>query len=125
MRGVAPGSGPRRLSGVDEDDGQIRKRGADGHVARVFFMTRRVGDDEAAVIRIKVAVGDVDGDALFPFGHEPVEEERIVDGTAAAADFTFKLQGPLLVGVEQFGIVQQVADERRFAVVDTAAGDEF
>ena len=40
-------------------------------------------------------------------------------------DLTFKLQGPFLVGIEQFGIVQQVADQSRFAVVDTAAGDEF
>ena len=76
---MAPGLDQDALGGIDEDDGQIGKGGTDGHVARVFFMARRIGDDEAAIIRIEIAVGDVDGDALFPFSHEAVEEERIVD----------------------------------------------
>ena len=123
--GMAAGLDQDALGGVDEDDGQIRKRGADGHVARVFFMTRRVGDDEAAVIRIKVAVGDVDGDALFPFRHETVQEQRVVDGAAAAADLAFQFQGLLLVGVEQFGVIEQMTDECRFAIIDAAAGNKF
>ena len=122
---MAAGLDQDALGGVDEDDGQVGKGSADSHVASIFFMARCVGDDEAAVIRAEIAIGDVDGDALFPFGHEAIQEERIVDGAAAAADFAFQFQGFLLVGIKQFGIIEQMPDECRFAVVDAAAGNKF
>ena len=122
---MAAGLDQDALGGVDEDDGQVGKGSADGHVARIFFMARRVGDDEAAVVRAEITVSYVDGDALFPFHHEAVQEQRVVDGPAAAADLAFQFQGLLLVGVEQFGVIEQMTDECRFAVIDAAAGNKF
>ena len=78
-----------------------------------------------AVVRAEIAIGYVDGDALFPFRHEAVQEQRVVDGPAAAADLAFQFQGLLLIGVEQFGVIEQMTDECRFAVVDAAAGNKF
>ena len=123
--GMAAGLDQDALGGVDEDDGQVGKGSADGHVARIFFMARRVGDDEAAVVRAEITVSYVDGDALFPFCHEAVQEQRVVDGPAAAADLAFQFQSLLLVGVEQFGVIEQMTDECRFAVIDAAAGNKF
>ena len=75
-------------------------------------MARRIGADEAAPVGREVAVRYIDGDALLPLGHEPIQEQRIVDGAAAAADFRIKQQGFLLVGIEQLRVIEQVADQR-------------
>ena len=56
------------VAGVDEDDRQIGGRDAGDHVARVLDVPRAVGDDEVAVRRREVAVGDVDRDALLALG---------------------------------------------------------
>ena len=53
---------------VDQDDHRIGGRCAGHHVAGVLLMSRRVGDDELALRRGEVAVGDVDGDALLALG---------------------------------------------------------
>lgn len=122
---MAAGLDQDAFGGVDEDDGQVGKGSTDSHVARIFFMARRVGDDEAAVVRAEITIGYVDGNALFPFCHEAVQEQRVVDGPAAAADLAFQFQSLLLVGVEQFGVIEQMTDECRFAVIDAAAGNKF
>ena len=75
------------LRRIDEDDGKVRKRGAAGHVARVFLMSRRVGADEAAVVRREIAVRHINRDALLALSQKTVQQQRIIDGTAAAADF--------------------------------------
>ena len=53
---------------VDEDDGEVGGAGSGDHVAGVLDVAGCVGDDEFAVGCGEVAVGDVDGDALFAFG---------------------------------------------------------
>ena len=93
------------LRRVDEDDGEVGKRGAAGHVARVLLVARRVGTDEAAVVRRKVAVGDIDRDALLALREQSVQQQRIVDGAAAAADLGVEQQGLLLVRVDELRIV--------------------
>jgi hypothetical protein len=84
---------------------------------------RGVGDDELALRRGEVAVGDVDGDTLFALGLEAVGEEGEVDVFVATA-----ARGLLhrfeLVLEDRFGIVKQAADEGGLAVVDGAGGGE-
>ncbi len=85
-------------------------------------MARRVRDDEFAARRGEVAVGDVDGDALFALGAEAVGEEREVD--LAGGGGAFALDGLDLVFVDGLRVVEQAADEGGFAVVDGAGGGE-
>ena len=59
--------------------GQVGGRGAGGHVPRVLHVPGAVGDDELAVGRRRVAVGDVDGDALLALGPQAVGDEGEVD----------------------------------------------
>lgn len=113
------------LRRVDEDDGEVGKRGAAGHVARVLLVARRVGTDEAAVVRREVAVGDIDRDALLALREQPVQQQRVVDGAAAAADLGVEQQGLFLVRIDEFGIVQEMTNQGGLAVVDAAASDEF
>nr|WP_193604157.1 hypothetical protein [Sinorhizobium medicae] len=113
------------LPAVDEDDGKIRRRSAGHHVARIFFVTGRVGNDELALRRREIAVGDVDGDPLFALGLEPVEKQSEIDflaiGTTGRADTSEVCE---LVLEDQFRIIEQPADQGGFAVVDRTACDE-
>ena len=68
---------------IDEHDGEVGGAGARHHVARVLHVARSVGDDELPARRGKVAVRDVDRDALLPFGAEAVGEIREIDLSAA------------------------------------------
>ena len=69
---------------VDEDDRQVRRRRAGGHVARVLHVAGRVGDDETPPRRREVAVRDVDRDALLALGAKAVGDQRQVERTAVA-----------------------------------------
>ncbi len=109
------------LGRVDEDDGGIAARGRGHHVARVLLVAGRVGDDELALARREVAVGDVDRDALLALGLEAVGEEREVDRLAAAGTRFERIE---LVGEDRAAVEQEPADQRALAVVDRAGGEE-
>ncbi len=63
------------VAGVDENNGQVGRGGSCHHVARVLLVARRVGDDEFAFGGGKIAVGHVDGNALFSFGRKAVGDQ--------------------------------------------------
>ncbi len=108
------------LPRVDENDGQVRRRSARHHVARVLDVTRRVRDDELAPRRREVAVGDVDRDALFALGAQAVGEERQVRVLVAASTrHVFHVRE--LVLEDRFRVVEQAPDQGALAVVDAAA----
>ena len=68
---------------IDQNDGEIgRGKRSVAHIARVLFMPRRIGDDELALRRREVAIGDIDGDALFTFGPQAIGEQRQIDMAA-------------------------------------------
>ena len=108
---------------VDEDDGEVGGGGAGDHVPGVLDVTRRVRDDEFPLRRGKVAVGDVDSDALLPLGLQSVGEEGEVHVLIAAAARGF-LHGLELILEDGFRIVKEPADEGGFAVIDGAGGAE-
>ena len=119
---VAGGLGKDALLGVHEEDGEVGRRGAGRHVAGVLLVAGRVGHEELPPRRLETAVGDVDGDALFPFGHEAVHEEREIGGAALGAVAAGRLRrSPGLVLEDRPALVQQAADERALAVVHAAA----
>ena len=89
-------------------------------------MPGAVGEDEGAVGRGEVAVGDVDRDALLALGAQAVGEQRQVGvpSRPPAARPRPGLDGVELVGEHRLGVVQQPADEGGLAVVDRAGGGE-
>jgi len=111
---------------VDEDDGELTRRGAGRHVAGVLLVPGGVGDDELAAVGREVPVGHVDGDALLALGLEAVGEQRQVDlaGAGGADLLAVALHRGELVLVDHLGVVQEPADERALAVVHAAAGEE-
>jgi len=115
---VWPRLGQHALAGVDQDDGQVRGRGAGDHVAGVLLVARGIGQDEAALADVEEAIGDVDGDALFALGGQAVHEKGHVRRAVEIG------QGRDLVGRDGAGVEKQAADQGRLAVVDRTAGDQ-
>ena len=113
------------LAGVDQDHRGIGGRGSSDHVASVLLVARRVGNDELALVGGEKAIGNIDGDALLPFGGETVEEERVVEIAALRAHlFRIGFERRELILVQHLRLVEETPDQCALAVVDAAAGDE-
>ena len=82
---MPPGLHQHALAGVDQDDRELRIRGAGRHVAGVLLVSRRIGDDERALGGREKPIGDIDRDALLALGLKPVDEEREIDVLAGGA----------------------------------------
>src|SRR3546814_424384 len=89
------------------------------------LVARRVGDDELAPRGREEAIGDVDGDALFPLRAKPVDEQREIEAAILRPGrFALTLERGELVLEQQLAVVEQPADQGRLAIVHRAAGDE-
>ncbi len=88
----------------------------------VLLVAGAVDDDEAAMRGVEVAPGDVDGDALLALGDEAVHEQAEI--RIAAVDALAALDGGALIIEEISRIPQQAADQRGFAVIHRAAGQD-
>ncbi len=71
----------------------------------------------------KVAVGDIDGDALLPLGAQPVGKLGKIDcgGDIRGGGFG---DGAHMIFVDVLRVVQQPADQRRLAIIHAARGAE-
>jgi hypothetical protein len=113
------------LARVDQHDREVGVGRAGSHIAGILLVARCVGDDERAPVGGKVAIGDIDGDALLALGFEPVDEERVVDVVPGRAEFPrVAFESGELVVEDQFLFVKQSPDERGLAVVHRAGGGE-
>ena len=122
---MPPGLGQQAARRIDQHDGQVSHGGARGHVAGVLHMARAVGNQEAPACGLQVAPGHVDSDALFALGIKAVEQQRIVDLSAACTVAgAGTRQRIALVVRDAAGLVQEPADQRALAVVDAAACDQ-
>lgn len=109
---VPAGLFQQAVAGVDEHDRQLRGRRARDHVAGVLDVPRGVGDDELALGRGEVAVRDVDRDALFALGAQPVGQCGEVGDARLVGD------GVQVIQRQAVGVVHEPADQRALAVVD-------
>jgi len=83
--GVTAGLFDDSQTGIHQHDGEVGGGGTGHHVAGVLHVAGGIGDDELATRGGEVAVGDVDGDALFAFGAQAIGEIGQVD-LAATGD---------------------------------------
>ena len=111
------------LARIDQDQRQVGRAGGRHHVARVLFVAGSIGDDEFAAFGAEVAIGDIDGDALLALGLQAVGEQREVDAFAAAP-FVVALGRGDLIFEGAARVDEQPSDQRGFAIVDAAGGDE-
>jgi hypothetical protein len=115
--------GHNSLAGVDENNGQVRGGSSGHHVARVLLVARSVGDDEFAFQRSEIAIGNVDGNPLLALRLQAVGEQGQIQTVQASAPGR-ALYGGKLIFENGFRIVQQPPDQRAFAVIDAARGNE-
>ena len=73
------------LACIDEQHSELRCRGCCRHVARVLLMPRRVSDDETPPPGGKVAIGDVDGNALFTLRFQTIDQQCEIELTRRRA----------------------------------------
>src|SRR5260370_2315134 len=116
---MPPGLSQCAASGIDEDDGGMGVGGGGSHVARVLLVARGIGDDESALGRRKITIGNVEGAAVFALGAQAVGNERKIDGAVRTVDPAV-LNRDQLVLVDSFGVVQQAADQGGLAVIHAA-----
>ena len=45
------------------------------HVGSVLLMTWGIGDNELALLRTEVAIGNIDRDALLPLGLQAIQQQ--------------------------------------------------
>ncbi len=122
---MAPRLRQYALPRIDENDRDIGGRGARRHVAGILLVAGRVGDDERTPVGLEIAIGDIDGDALFALGGEPIHQQREIEiGALRAEFFRIAVERLQLIVGDHAGIVKQAPDQSRFAVIDGAAGDE-
>ena len=70
----------RAAHGIDQQDSHVGGRCCHGHVAGVLLVAGSVGEDGATPTgQHEVAVGHVDGDALFTFGFQAVGDQAVID----------------------------------------------
>ena len=119
--GMAAGLRQHAVTGVDQYDGEVGGGGAGGHVARILLVAGRIGDDELPLGRGEIAVGDIDGDALFPLSSEAVGQQGEVDRSGGLVHRRFTHGGDLVL-IDSLGIEQQPADQGGLAIVHTARG---
>ena len=113
------------LAGVDQDDREIGRRCAGGHVPRVLLVAGRIGHDELALFRREEAIGDIDGDALFAFRRQPVDQKGEVQLVALRSHLLrIGFQRRQLVLEDQLGFIEKPPDQGRLAVIHAAAGNE-
>ena len=88
-------------------------------------MARRIRHNELAAWRGKIAIGDINGDALFALGLQPVHQQGEVEIRALCA-MLFRVIGQAGENIirHHFGLIEHPADQRGFAIIDRAAGDE-
>src|SRR5262245_26004271 len=120
---VSPRLRHQTLPRVYKDHGQVCGAGTGNHVAGVLFVTGSIRDDELPAHGVEVAVGNVDGDALFPLGLQPIGEQGKVD-SFTSTPFVITLGRGDLILKGATSVDKETADKRGLTVVNAACSNE-
>ena len=106
---------------VGENNGQIGRRSAGGHIARVLFVSGRVGNDELALVGGKKTIGDINRNSLLALRGKAIDQESEVEVAALSADaFALGLQTLKLIVEQEFALVEQASDQCGLAIINAA-----
>ena len=103
--GMTAGLRKQTFGAVHKNHCKVRRGSARGHVARVLFVSGRVGNDELPLWRLEIAVGNIDRNSLFAFGAEAIGEKREIDWTSGTIH-TALLDGCKLILVDALCVMQ-------------------
>jgi hypothetical protein len=88
---MPPRLGHYTVPRIDEQNGELCRACGGHHVAGVLLVPGRVGNDEFAKRSCKIAIRDVNGDALLALGNETVGQERFCDVRSIAASWSARI----------------------------------
>ena len=95
---------PIDFGGVDQYHCGVSAGSSSHHIAGVLLMARGVANDEFALLGAEVAVGDIDGDALFTLSGQAV-------GQQGQVGFALALNACQMVLQNGFGVYQQTPNQ--------------
>ena len=123
-RGMAERLQRQALGGIDQQDHGVRGRCTGRHVPGVLDMARTVRDQKPAARRPQMSPRDVDGDALLPFGRQPIQKKRVIRlRTAGTVLRARSIEGSQLVIRHISCRAKQTSYQGALAIINTAAGD--
>ena len=111
------------MARINQDQREIRRRGARHHIAGVLHMPGAVGDDELAFRGREVAVRNINRDPLLTLGSEPIGEQRQVHALIASVHRRGFSRFELILE-DGLGVIEQSPDERGFSIIDRATGQK-
>ena len=85
------------LGGIYKNHCQFCKGSTNSHISGVFFMTRCIGNDKRTFLCGKISISHIDGNPLLSFCHQTIQQQRIINGSAAGAHLTVQLQCSFLI----------------------------
>ena len=110
---------------IHQNNRNVCVGGTGCHVTGILFMARCVRHNKLTLIRGEETIGHVNGDALFAFRLQTIQQQRIVNIAALGADFFgIRFKGGQLIFKNQLGIPKQTPDQRAFAIIHRATSDE-
>ncbi|RMV89929.1 hypothetical protein ALP03_102740 [Pseudomonas amygdali pv. tabaci] len=120
---VTTGLGLHAIARVHQNDRQVTGRSAGGHVTGVLLMARCIGNDELALGRGEISIGNIDSDALLPLGLQTIHQQRQIDVIAGGAGLLrVPGDGFKVIFIDHLRVMQQTPDQRALAVIDVATG---
>ena len=106
------GLGDHAFAGIGQQNGQVGGGTTGNHVAGILLVTRCISNDKLPFGRGEIAVSHINGDPLFTFGFQSVEQQRVIDLlTGMSHAFAVAFQCGELVFVQFFTIEKQPSDE--------------
>ncbi|MNC33035.1 hypothetical protein D3C75_814160 [compost metagenome] len=110
---------------IDQQDRQLTGRRTGRHITGVLLMPRRVGNNKLTFFRREITVCHVDSNALLALGLQTIHQQgQIQFFTLRTVTFAVGMQGRKLIFINLASVMQQAANQRTFAVIDAAAGQE-
>ena len=67
------------MPGIDQDNRKVTGRCARRHIARILFVTWRIGNYKFSFCGRKIAISNIDCNALFALGLESIDKQCEVD----------------------------------------------
>src|SRR5437667_9838779 len=114
---MAPRLSQHPMTRIDEDEGHIAGARAGHKVACILLVPGRIRDDELSFRSCKIAVSNINRNALLPFRAQAVGQQREIDAFAAAP-FVFALRAFDLVFTCALSCNKYAADQSVLATGD-------
>src|SRR6056300_707829 len=113
------------MARINKDYGELTVGSASSHIPGILFMARCVSDNKFALGCGKIAIGNINSNALFAFCLQAISQQcqikTIIRGTGFHA---VRPEGIKVILINHLGVVEQTSNKSAFTIVNTATGEQ-